>query len=197
MAAEAVQVPAEDGVLGLGGAGTEAADLPRFQRRVPKIEIGDISNKGLRKIPSERVLVLTQDEYPISVDILGGVCVRARVLPVPVHVDGPAAVAAVPRDADVVPRSVVGKRRLIGQMLPVDDERQQDPPLHVHLSPQLELIGEDRRGVGEDGGHLVPPGVPLDSNTNTDGRQVREGHVDPSKALWGILREVQRWKRNV
>jgi len=189
--AEVGGAPAEEQLPGRGQAGVEGADVPRLQRRPPHVEVGDIPKKRLREVPSERVLVLTQDEDPVPVDAPGGVGAGARVPSVPVHVDGPEAAAPPPRDAHVVPRPVVGEGRLVGEVLPVDDERQQDAALQVHLAPQLELVGEDGRGVGEDGGHLGPRRVPLDADAHADGRQRREGHVDAGEALEGLLREVQ------
>lgn len=123
-------------------------------------------------------------------DIPGSVCARTCVLLVPVHVDSPVTTAAAPCDADVMPRSIIGEGRLVRQVLPTDDERQKDAFPHVHLAPQLELVGEDGCSVGEDGGHLIPLCVPLHSNTHTDGRQCSEGHVDTGEALARVLWEI-------
>lgn len=68
----------------------------------------------------------------------------------------------------------------------MDDESQEDTSVDVQLAPKLELVGEDGRSVGEDGGHLIPVWVPLDAKTNADGRQVRQRHVDTSEGLVGL-----------
>lgn len=108
----------------------------------------------------------------------------------PVHVDRPASAPPTPRDADVMPDSVVGKRGLVRQVFPVDDERQEDPSLTL-LAPQLELIGKNRSSVGEDGGHLSPRWVPLNTDANANGRQGGEGRVETSEALAGFFWEVE------
>lgn len=173
VAADVLQVPAEEDVLFQRLAGVQRANVPLIQRRRPDRQVGDVARERLGEVPPKRVLVLAQDEDPVPKEVPGRVCARAGVLHVAVHVDGPGAVAAAPRDADVVPGAVVSEGGLVGEVLPVDDESQEDACVHVPLAPQLELVGEDRRSVGEDGGHLRAVGVPLHAETNADGRQVR------------------------
>lgn len=183
VATNVVKVPAEEHFLRQGLAGVQGTDVSFIQRCVPNIEVGDIPKKRLGEIPSERILILTQNEYPLPKNIPGRVRPGARILPVPVHVDGPAAAAVVPRDADVMPRSIVSERGLVGEVLAMDDQSQEDASVAVQLASELELIGKDRCCVGEDGGHLRAVWVPLDTKTNADGRQVRKRHVDASKGL--------------
>lgn len=191
MAAYTVSAPAEENLLGQRRTGVEGTELPRLQRDIPNIQVGDISNKGLREIPSKGILVLTQDEYPVPVDIPWSVQPRPHVFPLPIHIDSPVAIAPAPGNTQVMPCSVIGKGGLIWLVFPVDDECQENTPLHVHLATELEFISEHGCSIGEDGGHLVPLRVPLNANTHTHGRHGREGHVDTSKALTGFSWEVQ------
>lgn len=154
-----------------------------IQRNIPNMKVGEISKERLGEIPSKGILILAQNEYPTPRNVPGSVWTRVSVPPVPVHVDGPVPAAGAPRDTDVMPSSIVTEGRLVGKMLPVDDERQEHASLVVQLASELELIGKDGRSVGEDGGHLIPVWVPLDTETNADGRQVRERHVETSKGL--------------
>lgn len=186
MATNVLEVPAEERFLCQSHAGVQGQDVPYVQRNIPNVEVGDIPKKRLGEIPSKGILILAQNEYPLPKNVPGRVRTRAGVPPVPVHVDGPAAAAAAPRDADVMPPSVVTEGGLVGEVLPMDDESQEDASLDVQLAPKLELVGEDGRSVGEDGGHLVPVGVPLDAKTNADGRQVRQRHVDTGEGLVGV-----------
>lgn len=186
VAANVLKVPAEEALVHQRLAGVQGADVSSVQRRVPHIQVGDVPIKRLGEIPPERVLILPQNEYPVPGKVAGRVCAGARVPPVPVHVDGPAAAATVPGDADVMPRPIVREGGLVGQVLPVDDQSQEDASLDVQLAPELEFIGKDTSSVREDGGHLRPVWLPLDTETDADGRQVREGHVEASKGLMGI-----------
>lgn len=185
VATDLLQVPAEEHFLCQSHAGVQGQDVAFIQRNIPNVEVGDIPKEGLGEIPSEGILILAQNEYPVPKNVPGGVWARARVPPAPVHVDGPAAAAAAPRDADVMPPPVVAEGGLVGEVLPVDDEGQEDTSLDVQLAPKLELVGEDGRSVGEDGGHLIPVPVPLDAETDADGGQVRQRHVDTGEGLAG------------
>lgn len=191
VAAHVLKVPAEEALVLQRTAGVQGQDVSSVQRRVPHIQVGDVPKKRLSEIPPKRVLILPQNEYPVPGKVPGHVCTGAHVLPVPVHIDGPAAAAAAPGDADVMPHPVVGEADFIGKVLPVDDQSQEDASLDVQLASELELVGKDRSSVGEDGGHLCPVWVPLDTETDADGGQVREGHVEASKGLMGVHGEGQ------
>ena len=181
---DVIDAPAEHLVPGgQRGAGTEGAELPPLQARAPHVQVRHVPKEGLGEVPPEGVLVLAQDEDALPVDVPGRVGPLPGVPRLPVHVDGPAPVAPPPRHAQVVPEAVVGEGGLVGPVLAVDDQSQQDATLAVPLAAQLELVGEDGSGVGEDGGHLVPGGVPLDAHAHAHRRQRGEGGVDPDEAL--------------
>ena len=189
---DVIDAPAEHLIPGgQRGAGVEGAELPPLQARAPHLQVRHIPKEGLGEVASEGVLVLAQDEDAPPMDVPGRVSPCPGVPRLPVHVDGPAAVAPPPRHAQVVPEAVIGQGGLVGPVLAVDDEGQEDAALAVHLSTELELVGEDGRGIGEDGGHLVPGGVPLDAHTHGHRRQRREGGVDPDKTLTGGSGEVE------
>lgn len=128
------KVPAEEYLLRQRLAGVQGTNVSLIQRRAPNIEIGDIPKKRLGEIPPKWILILTQNEYPVPKDIPGRVCTGASVLPVPVHIDGPVAAAATPRDTDVMPRSIVSERGLVGEVLSMDDKSQEDMSVAVQLA---------------------------------------------------------------
>lgn len=192
--ADVIEVPAEKHLLRDGSASVEGDDVSVLQVHIPHMQIGHVPRERLREVPAERILVLSQNENSVPEDLPRSASAGARVPPLAVHVDIPVAVAAIPRDANVMPSAIVWEGGLVWEVLPVDDERQQDSSLDVQLAPQLELIGENRCGVGEDGGHLAPLRVPLDTDAHAEERQVREGHVDASKGLMGFPWEVQSGK---
>lgn len=158
------------------------------------MQIRDVSKERLSEVPSERILILTKNQNPIPKDLPRGFRARGRVSSLAVHIDIPVAVAAVPRDTNVMPSSVVWEGSFVRKVLPMDDERQQDSSLDVQLASELELIGENWCSVGEDGGNLVPLRVPLDTDAHAEERQVREGHIDASKGLMRFPWEAQSGK---
>lgn len=129
------KVPTEKRFLGYGWTCIDSEDMPFFQRNIPNIQVSDISKKWLCEIPSKWILVLTQNEYAISIYISGSICAWAHVLPVPIHIDFPVATTSAPCDTDMMPSSIIGEKCLVWQMLPMDDEGQEDASLHVHLAP--------------------------------------------------------------
>ena len=192
MHSDVVDAPAKHLVLGgQRWAGVEGAELPPLQGHAPHIQVRHVPHEGLSKVPPEGVLVLAQDEDALPVDIPGCVGPRTRVPQLAVHVDGPPPVAPPPRHTQVAPAAVVGEGGLVGPVLAVDDERQDDAALPVHLAAQLELVDEHGGGIGEDGGHLVPGGVPLDARTHAHRRQRGEGRVDSDETLVRCSREVE------
>lgn len=193
VAANVVEAPFEKPFLGQSWTRVQGPNVSWFQGHVPHIQVSDISKKRFCEIPTKRVLILTEDQNPIPMDI--SVCVRpwALVFNLSIHIDGPVVATPTPCDTDLMPRSIIWEGGLIRQVLSMDDERQEDAALNVQLAPQLKLIGKDRCSVREDGRHFIPVLVPLYSDTHANGWQGREGYVHVSKAFTRLLWKSQSW----
>lgn len=115
-----LKVPGEKLFQSNWWAGIQGMNMSCFQRHVPHVQVSDVPEKGLCEIPTKRVLILTQDQNPITIYIPVNVCVWAHVAPVPINIDGPVVAASVPRHTDVVPCAIIYERRFVWQVLPMD-----------------------------------------------------------------------------
>lgn len=134
MGAYVVSVPTEEHFLCQWDTCIMGKDMPFFKRNIPNIQVSDISKKGLCEIPSKRILILSQNEYPLPKNIPGNVHAQAHIFPFSIYIDSPVAIAVLPCNTDVMPSSIVGERCLVRLVPSMDDECQKDASLQVHLA---------------------------------------------------------------
>lgn len=145
------------------------------------MQVCDVPTEGLFSPEGapQGILILTDYESALAVDGLGGsqpcsTQTAGRRPPFAIGVDGPGPIFQLPGHTEVMPLSVSTEHRQVWGMVPVDNESKSDKAFLIDKATELEFINKSWHGIGEDGGDLLGPGVPLEVGTGCDSRQFWE-----------------------
>lgn len=178
---QGIGAPPKNQVLLYHPAGANFLNVLGAEDLVPDVQVSDVPTEGLLgpEGAPQGILVLPNDEGALGRDGLGGrgshgAQTTGCCSPLAIGVDGPGPVVLLPGHTEVMPLPISTEHGQVGGMVPVDNESKANKALLIHKATQLELVDESRHGVGEDGGNVLAPGVPLQVGTGCDSRQGRE-----------------------